>query len=247
MKTLFLILLVPFTTFAEFNNESEVSVVQTGGNSRLEAYNGKTKNEWKLGKRKITAGGHYTQGASDVEDENTGKVTFQESSRNWDVNFRYSQNLTNKFFALTAYQIEADIFAGIDQRDNYDIGAKYQFYKKDKNDYAILEAGARYSREQRISADNNGQKIFDFTKGRLFSEVSYKNVKGLISKVSLEYLPNFTFPEDYIINYNISVQYAISEVFSLKTAYNNSYDNVPNEVGNVRTDYQLTTALVANF
>ena len=39
----------------------------------------------------------------------------------------------------------------------------------------------------------------------------------------------------------------INEMFSMKVAYKANYDNSPNVEGNEYTDYQYTTALVAEF
>ena len=49
---------------AQYSNESEVSVVVTGGNTEVEIYNGQTKNTYKKEKNTFVLGGHYTYATS---------------------------------------------------------------------------------------------------------------------------------------------------------------------------------------
>lgn len=63
---LLLVYLLPAFVYAEtkFSNESEISVIQTGGNSTVETYNGKTTSQWVNAKNIYSFGGHYTLGKS---------------------------------------------------------------------------------------------------------------------------------------------------------------------------------------
>ena len=63
----FLLMLLATSTYAQtkYSNESEFSLVQTGGNSNVETYNAKTLNKWEGQKRLYTVNGHYTLGMSE--------------------------------------------------------------------------------------------------------------------------------------------------------------------------------------
>jgi putative salt-induced outer membrane protein len=248
MKLGLILLLLPVIAIAEtkFKNNSEVTIIETGGNSSVETYNGKTLSTWEKEKRSYSLGGHYTLGYNEVTDTNTGDKEKVESVRNWDVNVRYEQILSKRFSGFSILQYEGDEFAGYKQRENVDLGAKYLITKTDKlNSFA--ELGARYTIEKTTQRNDDNEDVFNFTKGRLFYEVSYKQSESLSYKFWAEYLPNFTKSEDYIISYEPSVAFVLSKTFSLKTAYKSVYDNEPNIEGGESTDYTFTTSLLASF
>lgn len=243
-----LLFLVPALVMAEtkFSNESEVSIIQTGGNSSVETYNAKTLSKWARTKRTYSFGGHYTLGSSEQTDEVTGDKETIESARNWDVMAKYEQILSGKLSGYLAIQYQGDKFSGYNQRENLDLGAKYTIKNTDKTK-SFAELGARYTIEKRIQEDEDGEDKFNFTKARLYYEIAHKKSESLSYKFWFEYLPNFTDTEDYIITYEPSVAFVLSSTFSLKTAYKAIYDNVPNVEGFKNTDYTFTTSLLAKF
>ena len=249
MSVLISVLLFVFSYSAfgqvKFSNESEISSIQTGGNSKVETYNLKTLSKWNQAKRTYSFGGHYTLSASEQVDDNDDeeKVT---SVRNWDVNARYEQELSKVLTVYTAIIYEGDEFSGIDQRENLDLGAKHYFTKKDKTT-SFAEVGLRYSLEKRTTRDENDEDKFDFTKGRVYYEIDHKYSESVSYKFWLEYIPNFTDSEDYLVSYEPSVAVVLTNMFSLKVAYKSLYDNVPNVEGNENTDYTFTTSLIAKF
>lgn len=236
-----------FTAFSQtkFSNESEISSIQTGGNSKVETYNLKTLSKWNKEKSTYSFGGHYTLSASEQVDDNGDeeKIT---SARNWDANVKYERELTKAFSFFSAIIYEGDEFSGIDQRENLDIGAKYYFTKTDKTT-SFSELGLRYSVEKRTTRDEDNEDKFNFSKGRVYYEVDHKYSETVSYKFWLEYLPNFTDSEDYLVSYEPSIAVVLTNMFSLKVAYKSSYDNVPNIEGNENTDYTFTTSLIAKF
>lgn len=257
MKSILLVLLVPFIVFAEtepakeaaetkFNNESELSLIQTGGNSTVETYNGKTKSTWTKGKRIYSFGGHYTLGYSEVTDDTTGDDEKKENVRNWDVNGRYEQVLSKSINGFSAVKYEGDEFSGYKQRENLDIGLKYIISNTDTTK-SSFELGARYTIEKSITRDEDNEDVFNYTKARMYYEVTYTQSKTVVYKFWTEYLPNFTESDDYLVTYEPSVALALSNTFSLKTSYKAVYDNQPNIEGNENTDYTFTTSLLAKF
>lgn len=243
-----LVILLSLNSYAEtkFSNESEVSVVQTGGNSSVETYNAKTLSKWDAGKRSYSFGGHYTLGTAEQVNETTNKTENVVSARNWDVFVKYKQKLSKRFGGFAAVQYEGDTFTGIKQRENADLGGKYIVSETDKNK-TFVEAGTRYTIERRVVRDDDDEDVFNFIKGRIYFETERKKNETLSYKFWVEYLPNFTESEDYIVTYEPSVAVVLSSKFSLKTAYRAIYDNQPNVEGNENTDYTFTTSLIAKF
>jgi putative salt-induced outer membrane protein len=241
MKYLILMLLTTSSlVYAKYSNESELSLVQTGGNSSVETYNAKTLNKWEGQKRLYTVNGHYTLGMSEQNDE---KV---ESARNWSGRGKYEQVLTEHINGFASLQYEGDEFAGYKQRENTDLGGKYIITKSDRfNSFA--ELGFRYTTERRTSRNDDNEDTFNFSKGRAYYEIAVQLHETLSYKLWIEYLPNFTEPEDYMINFEPSISVMLSQMFSLKTAYKAMYDNVPNIEGNKYTDYTFTTSILAKF
>ncbi len=250
MMRLFLgaLLLLPFSLFAsvKFANESEVSVVQTSGNSVVETYNAKTLSKWEITKRTYSLGAHYTLGTSENVDEVTGEKKNVESARNWDVNAKYEQKLTKALSGFLGIMFEGNEYTGIKQRENYDLGGKHFITKTDKLN-SFYELGVRYTVERTVVRDKDNEDVFNYTKGRFYYEIDHKKSETFSYKFWLEYLPNFTETEDYLINAEPSVAFVINSSFSLKTAYKIMYDNVPNIEGNKYTDTILSTSLIAKF
>lgn len=104
--------LISVSSFSQFNHESEVGVVVSGGNTEMEVYNGKVTNQYKKDANTFSLGGHYTYGTS----------FGVENSRNWDVNAKVKHDLTKKTGIFLGSILEADEFAGVQSRINMDLG-----------------------------------------------------------------------------------------------------------------------------
>ncbi len=222
--------LFTLNTYAQFSNESEVSVVVTGGNTEVEVYNAKTTNQYKFDKNVFTLGGHYMYGTT----------TNVLSSRNWDVNSKYERLFNETFGAFLGAIYEGDEFAGIDNRINTDLGSSYHFLKTEKVN-GTLEAGARYRREESLLG-----KTLSQMQGRIYGVIARKKTEDIELKFWAEYLPNFTDSTDWQINFAPSFQYNFHSNLALKWTYLGKYDNLP-VPGNKKFDFQNTTSLIANF
>lgn len=222
--------LLSATVMAEFKNESEVSMVVTGGNTEVEVYNAKTTNEYSFDKNTFTLGGHYMYGT-------TTKVL---SSRNWDVNSKYDRLLSKRLGAFIGLVYEGDEFAGVDSRMNTDLGASYHYLKTDKLDGKV-ELGARHRREKSLAGTTLNQM-----QGRAYAVITKKKTEDVELKFWAEYLPNFTTASDWQLNFAPSFQYNLNSSLALKWSYVGKYDNLP-VPGNKKFDFQYTTSLIANF
>lgn len=233
MKLLILAaMLMASQAFAQFTNESQYALLQTGGNSQVQTQNAKTTNAYKWDMNQVGFGGHYTYG------ESSETV----SARNWDVNSKYERELNKHLSIVGGEVIEGNRFTGIKTRYNTDIGAKHYFLRDDVQ-ILFTELSYRYSIEDRYSPIEN---VYD-NKGRSYNEYSHKYSETVQYKVWLEYVPNFTDGKDYLVNGEASVTTILTSVFSLKVAYLGNYDNLPATSDLKNYDYATTTALVAKF
>lgn len=233
MKVMILIaLFLSFSAMAQLTNESEISLIQSGGNSEVQTTNAKTTNKYKWDEDSLTFGGHYTYG------ETSDDVTV----RNWDVLARYERELTKRFSLVFGEIIEGNKFVSIKARYNTDLGFKYFYTKTDKQIF-FTELAYRYAIEDRYEPIEN---IYD-NKARLYNEFDHKFSETMQYKIWLEYVPNFTEGKDYLVNGEVSLTAIMNSVFSLKVAYKGIYDNAPAFPGFKNYDYITTTSLVAKF
>ena len=226
-------------------NESELTFIQTGGNSNVESYNLKTATSILTQDYTFSLSGHYFLSTYEKEDEN-GSLQDIESARNWDIALKGERNLSKRFNAFSQVQFEGDKFSGYTQRDNYDIGGKYKIITTDKENL-FVELGYRYTVERKAEPAEDEDSIKYDNKGRLYAEYDKKISEALSSKFWIEYLPNFTEEEDYIISFEPSLSVLLNNIFSLKMAYKGIYDNQPNIEGNKYLDFNYTTSLIARY
>ena len=224
-----LILLWGAFLFAEnkYSNESEASTLVNGGNTKLKTYNAKTLNKYKFSKNILKLGGHYTYG----ETEET------ESINNWDLNFRYERELSEKLDAFLGETLEGNKFAGFDYRYSLDLGMSYNFIKTEKMKLKT-ELGYRYTIEKKVDIDGKEKDH----KGRFFFKAESKHFKSFTPKFWFEYIRNIEESEDYQVSFEPSITVILTSIFSLKTAYKGVYDNTPAKEGNSKYYYSLITS-----
>lgn len=224
-------LLFSASAMAKLSHESELSIVNSGGNSDLQAYNGQTKNKYQFEKNSLAFGGHYTY----------GEANNSLSARNWDVNTKYEFGLSEDFSAIVGEIIEGNNFQDVKARYNSDLGARYSVIKNDVQAW-FFELAYRYTAEDRFVSENVYQH-----KARTYTEWGYKYSETLQWKVWLEYVPNFSDGQDWMMTGEASMTAILTSTFSLKVAYKGLYDNLPANPTLKTYDYITTTSLVAKF
>jgi putative salt-induced outer membrane protein len=216
---------------AQYSNESEVSIIVTGGNTDMETYDGKTLNSYVHEKNTFKLGGHYTY----------GKSNDAESARNWDVNARYERAFSTVLSGYFASQVEADKFKGFDPRYNEDLGAIYNFINTDLQKLKT-EFGYRYVVEKRVDDTYDHYSAL-----RLYGEYQRQINEGVSASLGLEYLHNIDESKDWMLKGGPSMTVILTRSFSLKLSYLGTYDNQPSVSGNKKFDYEYKTSLVAKF
>lgn len=232
MKYLFLMLLIPATVFAKLSHESEVSSVVTGGNSNVETYLFKTANQYEVKAMTYRVNGRYSYGEAGEE----------VSAREWDITLKIERMFSESFAFYVAETVEGYRFQGIKARYNSDVGLKYYYVKSDTLNI-FSEAGVRYTVEDQYGPEPTRYE----NKGRLYSEINDQPNKNFSYRLWLEYVPNFTNTDDYLVIHEASITSILNSVFSLKFAFKGIYDDQPVVEGNKNYDYTYTTSLVARF
>lgn len=250
MKFIALLIFLSIATFAQdkpkkiFSNESSLSIVQTGGNAVSESYNAETVNKYKPGTREYKVYGNYT--LSYADDPQVEGIDTEETARNWQVGAATTLDITEKIGLNTGIMYEGNEFTGYKQRENFDLGTKYTFYESDHiKSYA--DFGYRYVIEKRTTRNEDNEDIFYFNKANINHTLEHVLNESVSYMFWFQYLPNFTVPDDYQINFEASLNVIMSNMFSLKVAYKGAYDNELNPGVREYLDRTTTTSLVARF
>ncbi|MCK6599659.1 MAG: DUF481 domain-containing protein [Bdellovibrionaceae bacterium] len=236
-KIFFLVILLGITAFAaedsSWKHESEASVVQVGGNTTSESYSAKQKTSYKIETHVLTGSARYLQ----------AKANQLETAKQWDASLRYEKELGEKWGVFLQHGAENDTFAGYVQRDNTDMGGKYFFLKEaDRNFFG--ELGYRYTKTQFVAGD-----VSFSNSARVYLEYGVKLNESVTGKIWLEYLPNLKSSEsdDYLLNYEPSINVMMNQILSLKVSYLVKYHNKTKTDSEKKEDTTFTTALVAKF
>ncbi len=230
-------------------NETALGYVVTGGNSQSEttSFNEKLTYAWTRDILRLT--GHYiqTSGLDQATKSNN------QTAENWSANLRFEKVITPAIFNLfLGHGWNGDRFQGIREGHSSDIGAKY-FFISNESTKLFSELGYRYTRELLINpaADDVGvgNRIMpEYHYARLYSQIDYSYSKTLALGAWIEYLPSLTsYNDDQRLNYSPYMTSVLTDIFSLKVAYEGRYRYKPAVAGNALTDFTFTTSLIAKF
>ena len=220
-----------------FTGEAEAGAVMVSGNNESDSYSTKGKLVYTLDKNIFTASGRYLK----TETKANAAASKEETARNWEAGLRYERSLNDWFSVYAGHKAESDIFNGYLQRDSSDLGLKYFLSKSDVNTW-FVEAGYRYQKLMPIP----GSTTYS-TMGRFYTEYARKLDQTLSFKYWIEYLPNFSESEAYLVNTEASLNVMINQIFSLKLAYLVQYQNVMPAGSETYTTKTSTVNLVAKF
>jgi putative salt-induced outer membrane protein len=227
----------PVETTSAFNvwsTEAEVGIATVSGNAKSETFTGKDTTSYIIDNRnKLAWTGRYLRATSNGV----------ESSRNWDTALRLERNFEpSKLTAFISYGLESDFYAGYVQRNNADLGLKYDLTRTVPTVW-FVEAG--YRNTQTMSRNVQGTQSSDLL--RLYTELTQALGKSASMKLWVEYLAKLDDFKSYRVNTEPSLVSQLNGIFSLKTGYLVKYqaDLVPPTLKH--TDSFFTTALVAKF
>ena len=236
LAKLFIITSLAIVVHAEdkspWTDESELGIVKVSGNTDSESYSAKQKTTYTFDLNVLSLSGRYLE----------TKAAGIQTAKSWEGAARFDRILTDVWSVFIQQGAESDYFAGYTQRDNSDIGAKYTLIKSETENL-FSEFGYRYSKTlSSIVADTKHANY-----GRFYTEYSRKLNAAVSAKFWLEYLPNFTKSEAYLLNYEPSLSVMLNSMLSLKVAYlvkSHNFTVLPTEK---KDDTTFSTALVAKF
>jgi len=228
------------SALAVFHDEGEAGLVFTDGNSNSKSISAANHSDVKNGKDRYQLGGRY----------NEAKQNGVLNTEKWLATLRYERTMTDVLTGILAQQVEGDIFAGILQRYNTDIAVKHFFLERPtryfvRHPHDIMwfgEAGYRFTREHNTKDETNS-----FHKMRLYSEVRLHWNEWVTSYLWVEYVPNFTLGQNWLLNGELGLSTALSSVFGVKTFYRLNYSNAPPVGATSRTDTTLNMALTVKI
>lgn len=216
----------------KWNDEAELSVVSTDGNSETKTISAKNILKYKFNERLL---GRWKAGA--LKGESDG----EREAEKYFSEIRLDYLLTEKIYTFGNVGWLKDTFSGIDSRYYVGPGMGYNFLKGPSH-FLLGEAGLNYVNEDYTDDTDN-----DFIAGRLFALYEYHfTAKNKFSQ-SVEYLHAFDDSENYSLNSETALISALNGNLSLKASYIINYDNKPVPDTLEKKDSILAMALVANF
>ncbi len=234
-------LMIATAAFAEekkWGNETELSYVDTSGNTEVTTISAKNLLTYKFSDKLNT---EWEAGALYAESDN------EKDSERYYTELKSNYLFTEKFYTSLIAGWEKDKFAGIDAKYYIGPALGYKFLIGPKH-FFLIEAGVDYVQEEYTDDTDD-----DFSRGRVFTEYEYAFTEKNKFSQSVEYLSNFDDSEDYNVISETSLISALSDSLSLKITYQIKYDNVPPpDPDNVPDtledkDTTLTVTLVINF
>ena len=216
----------------KWNDETELSFVDTGGNTQVTTlsaknllkyrFTNKLQGAWKLG---------AVYGKSDGE----------KNAESYFTELRLDCQFTERLYYYATAGWMQDEFAGIDSRYYLGPGAGYKFLSGPKH-FLAGEAGLNYVWEEYIDGTDK-----DYLGGRAFAKYEYAFTEKNRFSQSVEFLYDFDDSENYNVNSETAVISALSDYLSLKASYVIKYDNQPVPETLEDTDTVLAVTLVVNF
>ncbi len=238
-------------------NQSELGYVLVGGNAESETISIKQQSvyNWQHDSLKFTA--HYIQASGIVDAPTATEPNRQENkitAENWAAKLRYERVITPKWFKMfTGYGWAGNRFIGVREEQMIDLGGKY-YTANSKTYQQFFELGYQYNRQLLTKPPVPGKELGvgknispEFHLLRIYAEAIYNHSKSFSLGAWVEYKPSVTNPEDQFINYSPYLTSILTDMFSLKVAYEGHYRSTPAEAGNRLTDYTFTTSLLAKF
>ncbi len=223
----------PTDGYAEMSGEWERSVTlgfnQTRGNSDTLLHRFAARGEQIAEKHEWLIDLEWTYGESDKEKNN-------EFGR---AGIEYKQMLNRRFYADAMLEFTYDAVKDLDYRVIVGPALGY-FILRDETFRLSVEAGPSYV------AQRQGGVSEDFIALRFAENFSYRINKQVRVWQGTEYIPRIDDFEQYLLNSEVGVESAISNVMSLGISLEHRYDNQPAE-GAKRNDLFLVSTLKYTF
>jgi putative salt-induced outer membrane protein len=221
-----------------WNNSTELSFVNTSGNTEVTTLSAKNKLIYR-----------FTPKIETVLQLSAlyGKSGGVKNSENYSAKLKGSYLISERFYASLVAGWSKDIFTGIDSKMWVGPALGYKLITGPKHNLNF-EAGVEYVDEKYYdpnnSLDENGNDYFN---GRAFTEYKYAFTEKSNFEQSIEFNYDFENSNNYDATSITSITTALSDVLSLKASYKIDYGNAPVPTTLKKTDPTLSVSLIINM
>jgi len=222
-----------FAQEKNWSNSTELSFVNTSGNTEVTTFAAKDKLTYKFSPKIETIlrlSALY------------GKSDGVKNSENYSANLRGTYLISERFYTGIVAGWAKDIFAGIDSKISIGPALGYKILTGPTHTLDF-EAGVEYVDEKYYP---DGTKN-DYFNGRAFTEYIYTFSEKSNLSQSLEFNYDFENSDNYDIASVTAVTTALSDMLSLKASYNITFVNAPVPATLKNTDTTLSVSLIINM
>ena len=168
-----------------------------------------------------------------------GEQDSRDTVNNYRAFAQWNHLFSDRFFGYLRVEGLQDRIKNLDYRLTVGPGAGY-YLLKNTNASLAVEAGSGFM-AQRLGGQDES-----FATVRLADRFEYKLGNGAKLWQSLEFLPQVDKAENFIINFEVGIEAAITKTISLKTSLIDSYANQP-AAGHEKNDAKLIAGVAYKF
>jgi putative salt-induced outer membrane protein YdiY len=213
-----------------WEKSASLGVSLTSGNADTALFTGDIIADRKKGKNELSLGASAAYG----ENDNTTTSEIVEGFS------QYNRLYSDRFFSYARVHALHNGVADVDYRLTLGPGAGYYFIKKEEATLSV-EGGPTVIYEKLGSLDGQG-----FLSVRLGQKYTRKISDKARFWQNLEFLPQVDDLENYIVDFEVGLESQLSEKLSLRTVFQNLYDNQP-APGRKGNDMRLVTSIGYKF
>jgi len=227
-----------FAQEKNWSNSTELSFVNTSGNTEVTTFAAKDKLTYKFSQKIETIlrlSALY------------GKSDGVKNSENYSAKLRGTYLISERFYTGIVAGWAKDIFAGIDSKISIGPALGYKILTGPKHTLDF-EGGAEYVDEKYFlqPGDTTSAKSSNYFNGRAFTEYIYTFSEKSNLSQSLEFNYDFENSDNYDIASVTAVTTALSDMLSLKASYTINFVNAPVPTTLKKTDTTLSVSLIIN-
>lgn len=215
-----------------WKDEAEFLFVQTGGNTEVRTLAFKNMLEYTFLESLV---GVWKVSVLDTRTDG------EQTAERYYTDLRMDYLFTDHWYGYVLGTWLKDEFAGFDHRYTLGPGAGYKILIGPRH-FLLAEAGLAYAGEDYVAAGSE-----TFTEGRAYGKYEYAFTEKNRFSVASEYLHDFDDNKNYKSNSEAAVISALTDILSLKVAYEVRYQNRPRPGDLEKTDTVFGAALVFTY
>lgn len=220
-------LAVPVKYPWESSVSAGLSVVRGNSDTTLVSADFSTQKKTPADEYKLGVGGAY------------GEQSSNETVNNYKAYGQWNRLFTDRFYGYVRVEGLRDFIADVDYRLTIGPGAGY-YLLKETNTTLAVEAGGNFEAQQLGGQDQN------FATVRLAERFEHKFNDHARLWQNVEIFPQVDKLDNYVVNFEIGIEAAISKTLSLKTCLDDSYANRP-AADHLKNDAKIIAGVAYKF